>query len=278
MMKRKAIPALLAALALFVLAATPAFAAAAPVFEGQPVAPASAEQPSVSVTSGECKVGESVTVLLSMSNVTGFTAGDLHIEYNPHLVRLTKIEACDDINTRGVYHAETELVQSENELGKDGLPVHNFNLSVFHEEQFPQSLNDCELFRLTFTAISGGECPLVLGSSSFNINDIETYPLLHSGMIRIEGEVGLTWDYAKGVIDDVIYTDEAYPYAPLNPAVPRTYASTNPNGAKSGTNTNSGAEKHSGARIAIAVSAGIVIVGAIVAAVISSGKKKYVDE
>ena len=150
------------------------------------VTPAFAEQPSVSLTSGECRIGETVTVLLSMDNVKGFTAGDLHVQYNPHLVRLTKVEACDDINTKGVYHAETELIKSENELDATGQPVHNFNISIFHEEKFPQSLNHCEMFRLTFTALAGGECPLVLGSSSFYIGESEVYPLLTSGVIRIE--------------------------------------------------------------------------------------------
>ncbi|MBQ6163070.1 MAG: hypothetical protein IK118_07245 [Clostridia bacterium] len=254
-MKIKAVFALIVVSALFMLALTPAFAA----------------QPAVNVTSGECKVGETVTVLLSMTDVAGFTAGDLHLQYNPHMVRLTKIEDCDDINSKGVYHAETELIKDENELDADGMPVHNLNISLFHEEQFPQSLNTCELFRLTFTALSGGECPLVIAASSFNINDEEVYPVLNSGLLKIEGEEGQTWDYEKGVIDDVIYTDADYPYAPLNPTVPRTYASTGANTPKPTT------EKKSNAIAIIAVVV-VVIVAAIVVGVVVSGRKKYVKE
>lgn len=258
-MMRKRIIAVLLVLSLAALFAAPAFAA----------------QPSVTLSSGACRIGETVTVLLEMSDVAGFTAGDLHIQYNPHLVRLTKVEACDDINTKGVYHAETELTKTENELDLTGQPVHNFNISIFHEEKFPQSLNHCELFRLTFTAIAGGECPLVLGSSSFYIGDSEVYPLLTSGVIRIEGEEGLTWDYAKNVIDDVIYTDKAYPYAPLSTTQLRTYASTTP-GQNAGNAAS--AAKQNGARVAIIAAVGVAVVGAVVAVVIVSGKNKYVKD
>ncbi len=245
------------------------------------VTASAAGQPSISLESvGECAVGDTFKVKVVMKNAAGFAAGDFHIQYNPYMVRLTDVEECSDVLAdKQINYQHTPVVKDKN-AKENGLPVHTFNISIFHVEHFTKAQNNMDLFILTFEAVGGGDCPIVLGSSSVIMvaadgSVDEVYPKLSSADVVISGEEAESWDYQKNVVEDVIYTDEVYTFAPESTRRPSTYATTDANG-----NYFPEAEKSSGktVRTVLIIVAAVAVVGAVAAIIVFSSKGKYIKK
>ena len=123
-------------------------------------ATASDDAPVISIGSADVQVGETFTVTLSMANVTDFTSGDINLQFNPNILRLTQVAKSS------AMEADREIsmmyTDPQNEEDYQKVESYTFNLALFHLYQFPQSLDTCDVVSLTFEAIGVGECPLVL--------------------------------------------------------------------------------------------------------------------
>ncbi|MBR1811855.1 MAG: hypothetical protein IJ766_09490 [Clostridia bacterium] len=261
------------------------------------MAPAfAAGQPEISVSSASCKVGDTVQVTLSLKNVKNFTSGDINIQYNPNILYLTGVTESAAMNSDSSINMLYSEVLPKGAKDDDGEPVHTFDLSLFHIEKFPQSLDTCDVLTLSFEAVGGGQCPLVLSASSFAIDERETVPLFNSGMVTVEGAAAAGWDYAEHVVPAVEYTDASYPFAPASTTASAPAQSviisgddkTDSDGAQSlmignssavGNVANNTDKKKISVGKILGISAAVVLViGGVAAAVIVSGKNKYVED
>ena len=248
------------------------------------VMPASAtvsdDAPVISIGSADVQVGETFTVTLSMANVTDFTSGDINLQFNPNILRLTQVAKSS------AMEADREIsmmyTDPQNEEDYQNVESYTFNLALFHLYQFPQSLDTCDVVSLTFEAIGVGECPLVLGAMSFQIAEQEVAPILNGGLVTVtsseeNAQPAESWDYAAHVDADNMYTDASYTFAIPTAATENNDAAANANTAgtaSAGEDASSSDETgmSTGAKVGIAVAV-VVAVAAVVVIVIAARKK-----
>lgn len=239
--------------------------------------PAFAAVPEVSVSSAQGKIGDTVTVTVSMKNVVNFTSGDLNILYNPNILQLqkvTKSKAMTSDKEITIMYTDPEDPgqESHSDIGA-------FYLSVLHLNKFPQSLNACDLVSLEFKAVGGGECPLILSVSSFYMDETPSEPTIASGMVTIEGDAAESWDYGAHADSDILYTDASYADHLTGAVQPQPSASSSVAGSAAGSASDAGnlsaqaSGMSTGAKIGIAAGA-VAAVGIIVLIVVVAVKKK----
>ena len=241
-----------------------------------------ADQPKVFISSASANLGDKVSVTLSLENVTGLTSIDLELQFNPNVLKLEKVEKSQAmVSDKDISMLYTDPAEESDYANADG---HSFVIGLFHLEQFPQSLDSCDVVTLTFEAIGTGSSQLVLGSKSFQMLERETLPLLHGGKVTVSGaqSEAQSWDYAAHIGADVVYTDVDYTY-PVPETEKAEKSSTRqeqePSQAKDDTQAGSTSDEGmSGGEIALIVVACLVAVGIVVSVVLWARGKNIVDD
>ena len=240
---------------------------------------AAADAPEISISSASAQVGETVTVTISMKHVADFTSGDINLQFNPNILKLTAVTKSSAMEAdRDISMMYTD---PQNEEDYQNAESYTFNLALFHLYQFPQSLDSCDVVSLTFEAIGVGECPLVLGAMSFQISEAEVSPVLNGGMVTVSGgsenaEPAESWDYAAHVDENNMYTDASYTFAiptvETENGIAAADSSSSASSADGSSDVASESGMSTGAKVGIAVAV-VVAVAAVVVIVIAVRKK-----
>lgn len=256
--------------------------AAALVISALCILPSSAlGDPEVYLKAGEgAKVGDTVSVTLSMKNVVDFTSADFVITYNPYMLSLVKVTECSDMTSDKDINLMHTDVPANGAVDDNGEPVSEFGLTMFHVFQFPQKLENCDVVTLDFKVLSGGDCPVVLSLRSFYINDKVTTPLIHSLNLNLEGDKSAKdWNYAEHIAQDVEFTDSDYTFSETKKAAAPAVTS---NSSANKDNTVTEAPVVEKSKISKGAVIGIVVVvvaaAAVIAVVIASSRKNTIIE
>lgn len=241
-----------------------------------------ADAPEVSISSATAKVGDTVSVTLSLKHVTDLTNTDLNIQYDPNILRLTKVEKSTEMAADNeIYMMYTDPQNEEDYANSDG---HSFYLGLLHLYQFPQSLDSCDVVTLTFEAIGAGECQLVLGAKTFQIAERETAPVLHGGLVSVTGEQteADSWNYGANIDPENLYTDASYTY-PI-PQTSRASSSaqqadsSHDDAGDADSSVAASEEGLSGGSILLIVAAVVVAVVLVISVVRAARNKNIVDD
>ena len=151
------------------------------------------DTPVLYISSADAAVGDTVTVTVSMGNVTGFTSGDIVVQYNPYMLQYEGFEMSTELSAASVYLEATEKTEDNKDI--HGNISHEVYIGLLHMEEFPVALDECDVGTITFTAIGGGACDLEITAMSFDFDGQERTPRTNVGQVRIEGEEASSWDY-----------------------------------------------------------------------------------
>lgn len=240
-----------------------------------PLGAFAAERPSLSVTSAEGTVGEDLTVTISMKNVQGLTSADITLYYNPYMLYFKGLKMSDALESdSNVVSMSTEQLPRD-ATDRYGEPINCCVITLVHLEQFPQSLNNCELATLTFEAISGGNSPLVLAANSFYVNEEPVEPEFISGSVSVTGDAPTSeWNYAAHADEDIMFTDESFTFESRTGQTTRAQQS-NAQEDSAGTQES---EKKSSAKTILIIAVVLVAVLLAVAAITINARKKMLSD
>lgn len=238
------------------------------------------EKPRISVSSAQGAVGEDITVTVSMENVQGMTSADITLYYNPYVLYFKELKLSDTLaSNNNVVTMFTEQLPkgAKNEYGE----LQNYCvMTVLHLEEFPQSLNNCDLATVTFEALAAGESPLILAANSFYLREDSVAPDFNSGMITVTGEKQTkeVWNYAQHADREIMYTDAAYTFEQRTGAVETKASQENASQNSSNKETANPIPKKNYKKTVIFIVAAVVVaIAAIAVAATLNTKKKIIQ-
>ena len=101
-----------------------------------------------------------------------------------------------------------------------GNVAHEVYISLIHMEEFPNSLNNCEIGTVSFKPIASGECPLELTAMSYDIGGKDAKVTVRSATATIEsaekGDEASEWDYTA-ITSQLLQIPEDAPYVVERP-------------------------------------------------------------